>query len=221
MRINSPSCLSRKASPNGAYIAFEGVNGAGKSTLINKISEKLNSEKLNHILTREPGGTLLGKKLREILKEWNENEELSPLSELFLFQADRAQHAAKIRASLKNGISVFSDRCFYSSLAFQGGGSGQDESLILSLSEIALEGTYPDLVVLLDLDPSAGLKRCAKSPREIDRFEDFDEQYHERVRNKFLELADTRPEACLIVDASKTPQEIFEIVFPFVHSLCK
>lgn len=221
MKITSPSSLTRKASPNGAYIAFEGVNGAGKSTLINSIAEKLTSEKINYILSREPGGTLLGKKLREILKEWNESEELSPRSELLLFQADRAQHAAKIRASLNNGVSVLSDRCFYSTLAFQGGGSGQDESLILSLSEVALEGTYPDLVVLLDLDPSAGLKRCSGASREVDRFEDYDANYHIRVREKFLELAKTRPESSIIVDASKSPQEIFEIVFPFVHALCK
>ncbi len=191
------------------FFVFEGVNGSGKSSLI----DRLNREIPNSIKTREPGGTPLGEKLRQILQV--DKEPISSLTELFLFQADRAHHVDFIKTELKKGKTVFCDRYFYSSIAFQGAGRGLMD--VEELSMKAIQGLLPACVFLLDLDPVEGLKR-REGLSEIDRFEGEQLEFHKRVRAEFLRLAKTRPEPFILIDATKSREEIFNSVYRIIGS---
>lgn len=208
MLIDSKSIkLSSKAN----FIVLEGVNGAGKSTLQRRLAESLRAAGKEVVSTFEPGDTPLGKTLRTLLLT-PEAEKKSHLAELFLFAADRAEHVAKvINPSLEKGIWVISDRYTYSLAAFQGYGRGLDLNIIHKVNEIATAGRVPDLVILLDLPVEEGLRRTKGRGGE-DAFEDELVQFHERIRSGFLEMARTAPEPFLLVDATKSADEVFNAV---------
>lgn len=193
------------------FVVFEGVNGSGKSSLISRLSVSLASENRQVIATREPGGTKLGDTLREILQEFKSGK-LSPISELLLFAADRAQHVEEVlKPAISNRSLVLCDRYYYSTLAFQGYGRGLDISLINSVCSTAIQGLTPDLVILLDLDPKTGLSRTKGRGIE-DTFEAESIAFHTRVRNGFLEVAKSASEPFLIVDANKSADEVYDYV---------
>ena len=220
MRVTSSSFSPTSAS---GFIVLEGVNGAGKTTLQTRIAELLKSRGQNVVVTREPGSTALGKTLRSLVLE-HPQEAPCELAELFIFAADRAQHVEKvIKPATAKGDWVVSDRYFYSTVAFQGYGRGIDQATIRQITTLAISGVHPDLVLLLDLDPAAGLKRTRQRQAEpmggSDMFEKETLDFHTRIRNGFLEIAQSSPQAFAVIDASATPDQIFEAARPYIERL--
>jgi dTMP kinase len=194
------------------FIAFEGINGCGKTTLFRSISERLRKSGRRVCDTREPGGTPLGVELRKLLLEWS-GEKKSDRAELLLFAADRAEHVDKvILPALADGQWVLCDRFFHSTITFQGHGRGIRRDWIDRANELAIQSTLPDLVILLDLDPAEALKRvAARTGNGKDAFEDEQLSFHARIRDGFLECADTSPIPFLVLDATKKPDELVAI----------
>lgn len=208
--------------PRG-FIVLEGVNGAGKTTLQKKLSELVQSLGRKCISTREPGATELGKAIRPLLLSWK-GEPISHLAELFLFAADRNEHVEKvIRPSLNQGSVVISDRYYYSTEAFQGAGRKLNKDTVHSLMLQTIAGVVPDLVVLLDLDPKEGLRRTSGRTNlgTEDSFELEALEFHQSIRDSFLDLAKSLPEPFLVINAEKSPEEIFSEVESVLRSLVK
>lgn len=163
------------------------------------------------VTTREPGGTPLGIELRKLLLAWN-GEKKSDLAELLLFAADRAEHTEKvIKPARARGATVLSDRTCFSTITFQGHGRGVPRTWIDQANALAMQGVLPDLVVLLDLDPRIALARVAtRTGNGADAFEDEALAFHERIRNGFLECAERSEVPFLVLDATKTPDELLQ-----------
>ncbi len=177
----------------GRYIALEGGDACGKSTQTARLAAALDA-----LVTREPGGTRVGGIIRGIVLD-PAHGELTDRAEALLYAADRAQHAAEVvRPALASGRHVVSDRSAWSSVAYQGYGRGMGADEVRRLSDWALEGCWPDLVVLLDIDPAVAARRRLRDP---DRLEQVDRAFSERVRSGYLELAAGGPE-WVVVDAS-------------------
>lgn len=197
------------------FITFEGGDGTGKTTQLKALENYLTARGLSCISTREPGGTSLGKLIRQVLLEAGKQAIASP-TELFLYLADRAQHIHEVIISaVQQGKIVLCDRHTDSTLAYQGYGRGIDLTLLRSLNEIASAGIKPDLTFLLDCPVEIGLSRTdqrkassASGPNREDRFEREDVEFHERVRAGFLELAHAEARRFRIVDASRPGDEV-------------
>ena len=200
------------------FIVVDGVNGAGKGTYIQKLADFLRSNEIEPLLTREPGGSELGNKLRPLILG---EKCLGSLTELFLFSADRNEHVeGKIEPALNNKQFVISDRYYYSTTAFQGFGRGLPLDKINYINKLAINNCYPDLLILLDIDPALGLARTKKrNSAEIDKMESEELAFHTRIRNGFLELGKTCQEACLLVDASCSPEEVWRKTEPYILKL--
>jgi dTMP kinase len=211
----------------GRLISFEGLDGAGKSTQISMLAGWLEEQHVPFIHTREPGGTLLGNEIRQLL--FNRPElDIVALAETFLFQADRAQHfATLVIPAIQEGKLVLTDRCFDASIAYQGYARGVDISLIEHLSLLATQGYKPDLTILLDIDPSEVDRRTditqdLTGTREgRTRFDAEVEAFHQRVQEGFRALAQANPQRIKVVDASRTPEEIHQEIIELVHALLK
>jgi dTMP kinase len=194
----------RKTERRGTFIVFEGVEGAGKGTQIRLAREFL--EGLGHevLVTREPGGTELGERLRDSVLD--RGESVDPRAEALLFAASRAQHVTRvIRPALEEGKIVLCDRYLDSSLAYQGTGRGLGEQDVLSLNVWATQGLFPDLVILLHLEPDRGLARIGA---EQDRIEAEDESFHAKVADAFLKIADDHPERFRVIPADAPPDVV-------------
>ena len=192
-----------------SFIAFEGINGCGKTTLHKLLSAKLQESGNMVCDTREPGGTPLGQELRKLLLDW-QGEPKSHRAELLMFAADRAEHVDKvIRPHLAKGSWVLTDRFIYSTITFQGHGRGIDRTLIDEANKLAVQGTLPQLVILLDLSPEEAFKRIAsRNSHARDSFEDEELAFHKRIREGFLECARESEVPFLVLDATKTPEEL-------------
>jgi dTMP kinase len=217
-RLARPRALSmpfrRKAvRPGGLFIAFEGVEGSGKGTQIRLARAYLESQGRDVIVTREPGGTELGDRLREALLD-PATGTLTPRAEALLFAASRAQHVVSvIRPALDEGKIVLCDRFVDSSLAYQGAGRGLGEPDLLSLNAWATEGLFPDLVVLLHVEPEEGLARASEAGRHgPDRIESEEIAFHAKVSDAYLRLADEHPDRIAVVDGRGRPEEVHERV---------
>ncbi len=196
----------------GIFISIEGIEGAGKSTIVKRLAKAIRSRGLEVVETFEPGDTEAGARIRQILLD-PELKGLSPLTELLLYFADRAEHVQKvIKPALKEGKVVLCDRFMDSTFAYQGYGRGLDLEALYRLNEIATGGLKPDLTVLLDLDVKTGLGRNRKTGKD-DRFEQESLEFHQRVREGFLELARKEPERFVVVDAMGPIDRVFEDVF--------
>lgn len=184
----------------GRFVVFEGGEGTGKST-----QAALLAERLGAVLTREPGGTAVGRRLREVVLG-DTTAGLAARTEALLMAADRAQHVAEVvRPALDAGRHVVSDRFSGSTLAYQGHGRGLDVDELSRLSSWAAEGLQPDLVVLLNLDPEvAASRRC--QPR--DRMEAAGDAFHQRVMAGYLRLAAADPERWVVIDGSGAVEEV-------------
>ena len=188
MHVPNPDHERSLAHEHGFFIAFEGPEGAGKSTQIERLADRLEREGIPPVLTREPGGTPAGDRIRAVILD--PELEVDPLTEFLLYSASRAQLVReRVAPALHNGRTVISDRFAGASLAYQGYGRGLERDFIRSLTETVTRGVRPDLTILLDIDVAEGLGRVAKRGTR-DRLERADRSFHERVRAGFLEIAE-------------------------------
>jgi len=207
------------------FITFEGIEGCGKSTQARRLVNRLRDASVPLVFTLEPGGTRVGSDIRKILLD-SSNSGLSPLAELFLYEADRAQHVEeKIRPALEQGKWVVCDRFFDATTVYQGFARGQDMKLIRNLNEKACFGIRPDMTFLIDCPVEIGLKRALKRNEGVpevgqDRFEREEKDFHEAVRQGYLTMANEDPERIVVVDCKLNQDEleavIFEHVRPFI-----
>lgn len=186
------------------FITLEGVDGAGKSTHIDFIKSYFISKSLDYILTREPGGTNMGEKIREILL----NDEMSPIAESLLMFAARSEHISLvIRPNLRNGVTVISDRFTDASYAYQSAGKGVSSSTIKELKMIVQENLEPDLTLLFDLPVEVSIERLSNT-RVLDRFEKQNYEFHQRVREAYLNIANENKGRFYIIDSTKSISDI-------------
>lgn len=192
------------------FITFEGEEGSGKSYQSAELLNWLEVRGIRAVLTREPGGTPLGEKVSDLLK-WARETDISPLTELLLFNASRAQLVCKvIRPALEQGIAVICDRFDDSTVAYQAYGRGLDLEMVKSVNATATRGLKPDLTILLDISIEDGLAR--KKGEKLDRFEEEDAGFHRKVRNGYLRLAALEPERWLVIDAMQRKDVISDII---------
>lgn len=185
----------------GLFITFEGPEGSGKSTQSSRLCEDLESSGYEVMHTLEPGGTLLGKRIREVLLE-KDDISLGKVAELFLFEADRAQHVEEIiLPALEEGKIVVCDRFNAATFAYQGYGLGMDLDFIKKADKKATQGLSPDLTILLDIDIETGLAR-AIGEHDPDRMEKRSRDFHEKVRQGYLAQAKESPEMIKVIEVS-------------------
>lgn len=183
------------------YIAFEGAEACGKSTQARRLAESLDA-----VLTRETGGTAIGRRLREILHDTDVTD-LDDHAEALIVAADRAQHLAEVvRPALAAGRHVVSDRSVYSTLAYQGYGRGLPVDEVRSVNEWAVGDTWPDLVILLTVPAEVIADRMSR--RELDRFEQAGDEFHRRVDAGFAAMADADPDRWVTIDASQPVDQV-------------
>ncbi len=205
----------------GAFITFEGIDGCGKSTQLRMLTGELRARGLDVLTTREPGGTTLGQKLRAALLDVE--EQVDPLAELLVFAADRAQHVRTVlRPALAENRIVISDRYADATAAYQGHGRGFKPELIQQIIQLATDGLMPDLTLLFDLSvpESAVRTRRRIAAKRTDRLDREKVEFHERVRDAYLEIAKSNPERVRVIDASGSAQHthklVMDIVMPFL-----
>jgi len=193
------------------FITFEGGEGSGKSVQARALYKRLSQSAIPALLTHEPGGTPFGNRIGRWLK-WAEVKDISPLTELLLFNASRAQLVSEvIRPNLKNGIVVICDRYADSTIAYQSYGRGLGLEMVEAINNTATQGLKPDLIVLLDIPVEEGLAR--KRVKKRDRFEREDIAFHQRVREGYLKLAADDPQRWLVIDATQSKEKIEEIIW--------
>ena len=199
----------------GVFIAFEGGEGSGKSTQSKLLKDWLEEEGEEVVLSREPGGTEMGKDLRRILLDHSTGE-ISPRAEALLYAADRAHHVySKIRPALERGEVVITDRYFDSSIAYQGAGRVLVSGEVARISRWATESLFPTLTILIDLPAEIGLGRL----KSKDRLEVEPLDFHERIRQEYLQLALLDPERYLVVDGRQTVEEIHQEIITRVGEI--
>jgi dTMP kinase len=203
--------LVSKASGRGIFITFEGPEGSGKTTQIKFLQEFFVSRNFEVVLTREPGGTVAGDKIRHLLLD-KENGHLEAETELFLMLAQRTEHLKKvIEPAVKSGKVVLCDRYFDSSMAYQGYGRGLSPELIRNTHSGFLGDFLPDLTVLLLIPPDKGLERAKHGGRkQLDRMESQDISFHDRVYEGYQKLAQAEPDRFIALQAQGSPEEISE-----------
>lgn len=212
----------------GLFITMEGVEGAGKSTQIRMLTERLISLGVSPLVSKEPGGTPLGRELRMLLLTPHASgEKWCPKAELLLFYADRAQHLAKVvLPALDAGRLVLVDRFDDSTRAYQGA-QGIPEGTMDKLSEIVLGRLRPHLTLVLDMDPTLSLERvrtrntAAGAAFNETRFDDEALEFHTRVRNRFLAIAQREPQRVVLIPADQTPEEVHQAIWSHMAPLLR
>ena len=205
------------------FITLEGPEGSGKTTAVEAAVKKLTEMGYQIVRTREPGGTPIAEQIRNVILD-KSNTAMDPRTEALLYAASRRQHLVeKVWPAIKEGKIVICDRYLDSSLAYQGGARGLGVDNILNINMFATEGTFPDLTLLFDLDPKIGLERISRNKdREVNRLDLEKLEFHNNVRNTFLELAKRYPERFVIIDASKSQEEVAKDTLDAILSrLCK
>jgi len=198
------------------FITFEGGEGCGKSLQAKLLYDRLRRSRIDAVLTHEPGGTPVGDEITRLLK-WNDDA-LSPLTELFLFNASRSQLVNDvINPALKEDKIVVCDRFADSTTVYQGYGRGLDLKMVKAVNNAATGGLAPDLTLLLDMPPEKGLER--KRPAEHDRFEKEDLAFHRKVRQGFLALAAEEPGRFYVIDATQSKETIAEAIWQKVSPM--
>ncbi|HKP46860.1 MAG TPA: dTMP kinase [Pyrinomonadaceae bacterium] len=206
----------------GTFITFEGIDGSGKSTQLRLLANYLKQTGCEVVVTREPGGTPVGNRLRGALLD--AHEEVDPLTELLVFAADRAQHVRKVlRPAIAAGQIIISDRYADATVAYQGGGRGFSGELIAEIIQLATEGLKPDLTILFDLSVEDCIVRTTRrtnGKQKGDRLDSEGPDFHMRVREAYLKLAQHEPERIKIVTTKRATEEthehVKEIVLPFL-----
>ncbi|MGI2335548.1 MAG: dTMP kinase [Dehalogenimonas sp.] len=201
----------------GLFITLEGCEGSGKSTQAKMLTSRLKQDGYEVVLTREPGGTPLGEEISNILK-WSKPGSINTVSELLLFNASRAQLVTDIISpALSSGKVVICDRYADSSLVYQGLGRGLQTETIRQANEIAVQGLSPDLTILLDIPVETGRER--KRHDTADRFEQESVEFHRRVRDAYLKLAEEEPERWRIIKGTAPKEEISEAIWDNVKAM--
>lgn len=202
----------------GIFITLEGPEGAGKTTQLKLLAKYLQDENIDHVITRDPGGTSLGKPIRRILLD--AKSVVSPVAELLLYEADRAQNVSEIiLPALAEGKVVFCDRYIDSTLAYQGYGRGIDLDLIRKINEVATQGLMPVRTVLFDIESSAGLARL--HPSGHDRLEREALEFHQKVRNGYLALSQLDPDRWRKLDAAMAMHSVQDELRRFVMEVVR
>ena len=193
------------------FITFEGGEGCGKSTQSRMLSRRLKKLAVPSLLIHEPGITALGKKITQLLK-WSKDIKISPLAELLLFNVSRVQLVTEvIKPNLEKGVIVLCDRYADSTIAYQGYGRGLDLDKVKATNALGMQGVIPNLSILLDVPAETGFAR--NKDKKPDRFEKENLSFHKRVREGYLKLAKAEPKRWLVIDATKTKEEIAAIIW--------
>ncbi|WP_309065395.1 dTMP kinase [Microbacterium sp.] len=202
----------------GLWITLEGGDGSGKTTQARLLAEWLGAEGRTVLHTREPGGSEVGRLIRDIVL--HHRGDIAPRAEALLYAADRAHHVATVvRPALERGEVVIQDRYLDSSVAYQGAGRVLDAGQVRELSIWAAEGALPDLTVLLDIDPEAARRRLDADDKPFDRLEAEKDDFHRRVRDAYLRLADAELERFLVIDGALAPDLIADRIRARVRAL--
>ncbi len=203
----------------GFMLVFDGSNGAGKTTVIKGVEKYLTLKGFDVLLTREPGGTPIGEKIREVILDPS-TPEMCYMTELMLFGAGRAQHVQeKIMPALAQGKIVISDRFDAATFSFQHFARGIDLDTIIKINDLALAGFMPDMNIILDLDPREGLKRVISRGEGLDRLEDEKSDFLAKARDGYLKQAEQSPERFEIIDAAQSKEDVLSDVIHIIDAL--
>ena len=195
----------------GLFITFEGLDGAGKSTQIQKVKEIFEQKGFEVVLTREPGGTDISEKIREIILD-NDNDEMSFVTEALLYAASRAQHVhEKIKPALDAGKVVICDRYVHSSIAYQGYGRGLGAEKVMAINSHAIDGLLPDISFFILLPTDKAMERLKSSNRELDRLEVEQADFFQKVEEGYMKIAEEY-DNIIKIDASKSVDEIAKVI---------
>lgn len=199
------------------FITFEGPDGSGKSTVIKKVYEKLINDGYPIVLTREPGGTPIAEKIRNVILD-NDNTALDARTEALLYAASRRQHLVeKIWPALREGKIVLCDRFLDSSLAYQGGGRHLGIENVLNVNLFATENTYPDLTLFFSISPEEGLKRVSADKKRVaDRLDNENENFHHDVYDAFLKVVNDNKNRIVVIDATKSIDEVVNSAYKII-----
>jgi dTMP kinase len=205
---------------NGYFITFEGSEGCGKTTQIEALAKALEAEGKTVLITREPGGTVIGEKIRNLLQDPSHENAISDMTELLLFSASRAELiASRIQPALERGEIVICDRFYDSTYVYQGLGRAIDMKIVEQLNQITVGPLKPDLTILLDLDAKIGIERAkSRQSGELDRIENESLDFFEAVREGYLALAKKETERFKIIDGLLSVDEIKAIIWETVEN---
>lgn len=205
---------------NGYFITFEGSEGCGKTTQIEALAKALEAEGKTVLITREPGGTVIGEKIRNLLQDPSHENAISDMTELLLFSASRAELiASRIQPALERGEIVICDRFYDSTYVYQGLGRAIDMNIVKQLNQITVGPLKPDLTILLDLDAKIGIERAkSRQSGELDRIENESLDFFEAVREGYLALAKKETERFKIIDGLLSVDEIKAIIWETVEN---
>ncbi len=205
------------------FITLEGPEGSGKTTAVEAAVKALEAKGYQIVRTREPGGTPIAEEIRNVILD-KKNTMMDPRTEALLYAASRRQHLVeKVWPALKEGKIVICDRYLDSSLAYQGGARGLGVDNILNINLFATENTWPDLTLLFDIKPEEGLKRISSNAnREVNRLDLEKLDFHNKVRETFLALAKRYPDRFIVIDASRSREEVAkDTLDAILKKLCK
>jgi dTMP kinase len=200
----------------GRFITLEGGEGAGKSTQARRLAAALEAKGIKTLTTREPGGSPGAEQIRKLMVE-GEPGRWDAITETLLAYAARADHVARtIGPALRKGTWVISDRFSDSTFAYQGAGRGLNRETIRRIDSAVLDDFAPDFTLILDLDVKTGLERALARGEAENRFEKFGAEFHEKLRQAFLDLAKRNPDRCRVIDAGGTEDQVAEAIFTAV-----
>ena len=204
-------------SNNSLFISFEGIDGCGKSTQVKMLMNRFESDGIDSLLVREPGGTRISEEIREVLLK-NRNENMAERTEALLMTASRAQLTHDvIIPSLDSGLIVIADRFKDSTLASQGGGRGLDINYLVQLNDFATFELDPDITFFIDVTADEGHKRL--NSKHSDRIEGAGKIFQEKVREQYLKLAHIYFDRFIVLDGEKTPEEIHQIIWLEINKI--
>ena len=207
----------------GAFITFEGSEGCGKSTQVNRLAARLEKASIRTLLTREPGGTAIGEKIRDLLQFAPESFAMMPETEVLLFEASRAQLVREtIQPALEKGIVVISDRFFDSTTVYQGVARKLSPEIVATLNAFAVGNVRPDVTFILDIDVETARNRLLRRVRPVtavkDRMEEEPVEFYERVCEGYQELANREPDRFVVIDGTQSADAIEEQIWTAIQS---
>jgi dTMP kinase len=206
---NRVALFHNRQMPRLPFISFEGSEGSGKSTQADRLAARLQRCGIPYIMTREPGGTPIGESIRDLLQFAPHNSNMTPETELLLFEASRSQLVREIiKPALRRGVCVIADRFFDSTTVYQGAARKLDREMIDRFNAFAVGDSVPDVTFVLDVDAVTAQLRMEREPRKADRMEQQPAEFYERVREGYRELARHEPKRIVLIDGSRNADEI-------------